>query len=658
MDRPSLVSLFSCILITLCFGIAQPKQYFCSNNGIYSVNSTYSNNLNLLLSSLPSSIAENGIFYNATVGQGPDKVYALALCRGDLPSEKCSSCVNTASQDIKQQCPDKKEALMWTDSNCLVRYANRDIFAKMEEEISSFCVSNPNDFPGDVARFNKTLHDLMAELITQASSGPKKFATGYVNFTKPIYGLVQCTPDISERDCGICLQKGMGEMESCSGGREGGRILSPSCMVWFEVFRFYTAGTVEYPPPSPPPQPPSPPPPAPILPPQPPSPPSPANASPLNETRNKIVIIIVVAVASLVTLITIICALFLWRRMKQKAEICEDDDDEMRMLESLEFNFSTLRIATDEFSNDNKLGQGGFGSVYKGVLPNGQEIAVKRLSGCSTQGEVEFKNEILSLAKLQHRNLVSLVGFCSEGQERILVYEFLGNGSLDKFIFDPIKSTQLNWETRCRIISGIARGILYLHEDSRLRIIHRNLKASNVLLDEEMNPKVSDFGLARQFQPDQTQRITSRVAGTYGYMAPEYAFQNRFSVKSDVFSFGVLVLEIVTGKKNSWLSNSKELELLLIHAWRNWREGTATNLIDETLRGSPVRDVMRCLHIGLLCVQQNVSGRPTMAAVVPMLNSHSWSLPSPSRPAFLLDSNTDTGLPSLKSDSIQGTTYL
>ncbi|KAG6757337.1 hypothetical protein POTOM_037645 [Populus tomentosa] len=575
MDRPSLVSLFSRILIALCFGIAQPQQYFCSNNGTYSVNSTYRNNLHLLLSSLPSSIAENGIFYKATVGQGPDKVYALALCREDLPSEKCSSCVNTTSQGIKKQCPDQKEALLWTDSNCLVRYANRDIFAKMEEEISSFCVSNPNDFSGDFARFNKTLHDLMEELITQASSGPKKFATGYVNFTKPIYGLVQCTPDISERDCGICLQKGMGEMESCAGGREGGRILIPSCIVWFELYRFYIipAGTVDDPLQVPPGA-------APILPPQPPSPPSPANASPLNETRNKIVIIIVAAVAILVTLITIICALFLCRRMKQKVE-----------------------------------------------------------------------------------------SFCSEGQERILVYEFLGNGSLDKFIFDPIKSTQLNWETRCRIISGIARGILYLHEDSRLRIIHRDLKASNVLLDEEMNPKVSDFGLARQFQPDQTQRITSRVAGTYGYMAPEYALQNRFSVKSDVFSFGVLVLEIVTGKKNSWLSNSEELELLLIHVWRNWREGTATNLIDETLRGSPVGDVMRCLHIGLLCVQENVSSRPTMAAVVPMLNSHSWSLPSPSRPAFLLDSNTDTGLPSLESDTgtttqdqstenTQGTAYL
>lgn len=652
MDRPSWVPLFSHVLVTLWFGIAQPQQ-FCSNKGIFSVSSTYSNNLNLLLSSLPSRMAENGIFYKATVGQGPDKFYALALCRGDLPSEKCYSCVNATTQAIKQQCPNQKEAIMWTDSSCLVRYANRDIFTKMEE-IPPFCVSNPNNFSGDFAKFNETLHDLMEKLITQASSG-LKFATGYVSFTKPIYGLVQCIPDISESDCRICLQKGMGEMESCSGGHEGGRILSPSCIVWFDLFRFYEpAGTLDAPlqfPPGP----------APANLTQPPSPPSSANVSPPNQTRNKKVIII--AVASLVTLITIICALFLWRRMKQKVE----NDDDMKRLESLEFNFSTLKIATNEFSNDNKLGQGGFGSVYKGVLPNGQEIAVKRLSGYSSQGEVEFKTEILLMAKLQHRNLVTLVGFCSEGKERILVYEFLVNGSLDKFIFDPIKSTQLNWETRCNIISGTARGILYLHEDSRFRIIHRDLKASNVLLDEKMNPKVSDFGLARHFQLDQTHRITSRVAGTYGYMAPEYALQNRFSVKSDVFSFGVLVLEIVTGKKNSWLSNSDELELLLIHVWRNWREGTATNLIGETLRGSPESDVMRCLHIGLLCVQENVSDRPTMAAVVLMLNSHSWSFPSPSRPAFLLDSNT--GLPPLESDSgttmqdqstenPQGTTYL
>ncbi|KAJ6771391.1 hypothetical protein OIU74_017768 [Salix koriyanagi] len=206
----------------------------------------------------------------------------------------------------------KKEAIMWTDSSCLVRYANRDIFTKMEE-IPPFCVSNPNNFSGDFAKFNETLHGLMEKLITQASSG-LKFATGYVSFTKPIYGLVQCIPDISESDCRICLQKGMGEMESCSGGHEGGRILSPSCIVWFDLFRFYEpAGTLDAPlqfPPGP----------APANLTQPPSPPSPANVSPPNQTRNKNVIIIAVAVASLVTVITIICALFLWRRMKQKVE--------------------------------------------------------------------------------------------------------------------------------------------------------------------------------------------------------------------------------------------------------------------------------------------------------------------------------------------------
>ena len=361
MDHPSRVLLFSHVLITLCFGIAQPQQS-CPNKGTFSVNSTYSNNLNLLLSSLPSRMAENGTFYKATVGQGPDKVYALALCRGDLPSEKCYSCVNATSQGIKQQCPNKKEAIMWTDSICLVRYANRDIFTKMEE-IPFFCVSNQNNFSGDIAKFNETLHDLMEKLITQASSG-LKFATGYVSFTKPIYGLVQCTPDISESDCRICLQKGMGEMESCSGGREGGRILSPSCIVWFELFHFYEpADTLDAPvqfPPGPA-----------NLSPLPPSPSSPANVSPPNKTSkkmgvaffalvqtscsvsyddsmvmsmfgylsnagyilahrrlfnlclnagNKNAIIIAVAVAILVTLVTIICALFLWRRMKQKVE--------------------------------------------------------------------------------------------------------------------------------------------------------------------------------------------------------------------------------------------------------------------------------------------------------------------------------------------------
>ncbi|KAK2980467.1 hypothetical protein RJ640_015990 [Escallonia rubra] len=258
-----------------------------------------------------------------------------------------------------------------------------------------------------------------------------------------------------------------------------------------------------------------------------------------------------------------------------------------------------------------------------GSLQNGQEIAVKRLSRDSGQGDLEFKNEVLLVAKLQHRNLVRLL--------------------------DPTKRGQLDWDRRYKIIGGVARGLLYLHEDSRLRIIHRDLKASNVLLDKEMNPKIADFGMARLFELDETQGDTNRIVGTYGYMAPEYVMHGQFSVKSDVFSFGVLVLEIVSGQKNSCFRIGENVEDLLSYAWKYWREGTDSNLIDPVLRANSgsIRDIKRCIHIGLLCVQENVASRPTMASVVLMLNSFSITLSLPSEPAFFMHSSIDPEIPLL-----------
>ncbi|EYU27843.1 hypothetical protein MIMGU_mgv11b018840mg [Erythranthe guttata] len=243
--------------------------------------------------------------------------------------------------------------------------------------------------------------------------------------------------------------------------------------------------------------------------------------------------------------------------------------DEITALESLQYVFSTIKAATNDFSDNNKLGQGGFGSVYKGKLPNDKEIAVKRLSMNSGQGDVEFKNEVLLLAKLQHRNLVRLLGFAIQGTEKLIVYEFVHNGSLDHFMLDPIKRQCLGWDRRYEIIRGIARGLLYLHEDSELRIIHRDLKLGNVLLDREMNPKIADFGLARLFEQDETQGNTRMVVGTYGYMSPEYIMHGHFSVKSDVFSFGVLVLEITSGQKNSSIKIGDNMEDLLTFAFTN-----------------------------------------------------------------------------------------
>ncbi|GMN49765.1 hypothetical protein TIFTF001_018922 [Ficus carica] len=320
--------------------------------------------------------------------------------------------------------------------------------------------------------------------------------------------------------------------------------------------------------------------------------------------------------------------------------------EEIESAESLQHSFDTIKVATDNFSEANKLGEGGFGPVYRGRLSNGQDIAVKRLSRNSGQGNQEFKTEVSLVAKLQHRNLVRLLGFCLEGNERLLVYEFVPNASLDHFIFDPSKRANLDWERRYKIIGGVARGLLYLHEDSRLRIIHRDLKASNILLDEELHPKISDFGMARLFVVDQTQGNTSRIVGTYGYMAPEYAMHGQFSVKSDVFSFGVLLLEIVSGQKNNCFCHGEHVEDLLSYAWRNWRDGTASNIVDPLVTAGSRSETMRYIHIGRLCVQENVAHRPTMNTVVLMLNSNSLALPVPSQPAFFVHSNIGSNMPS------------
>ncbi|KAI8010644.1 G-type lectin S-receptor-like serine/threonine-protein kinase SD1-1, partial [Camellia lanceoleosa] len=229
------------------------------------------------------------------------------------------------------------------------------------------------------------------------------------------------------------------------------------------------------------------------------------------------------------------------------------------------FDLTVIADSTNNFSINNKLGEGGFGPVYKGTLEGGQEIAVKRLSKNSSQGFDEFKNELICIAKLQHRNLVKLLGCCLQGEETMLIYEYMPNKSLDYFIFDQSQSTLLDWSKRFHIINGIARGLLYLHQDSRLRIIHRDLKASNILLDIDMNPKISDFGIARTFGGNETEANTNRVIGTYGYMSPEYATDGLFSVKSDVFSFGVLVLEIVSGKKNRSFNHPEHRHNLLGH---------------------------------------------------------------------------------------------
>ncbi|WJX15826.1 hypothetical protein P8452_05926 [Trifolium repens] len=583
--------------------------YICdhsNNRGNYTTNSTYHKNLNTLLSTLTSNTQINYGFYNFSHGENLDKVYAIGLCRGDLLPNNCRSCLGSARANLTRTCQNRKEAIFWSqDEKCMLRYSDRLILGIMED-VPMF-VSNNDDDSVDVDLSNEVVNNLLGNLTSRAVKGDSRIKYAASSLPGPkyevIYGLVQCTPDLSETDCNSCLVKSLQQIPSCCKNKIGGRVVRPSCNMRFETsFLFYEPRA------SPPPPPPSPPPPATTG----------SNTTSQGKSKNN--------------------NLRLRRPKKRFEEIQEeeeDGEDKIEISEPLQFNFNTICSATNDFSNSNKLGEGGFGIVYKGRLSNGEEIAVKRLSVNSGQGDSEFKNEVVLVAKLQHRNLVRLLGFCLEGRERVLVYEFVHNKSLDYFIFDQAKRAQLNWELRYKIILGIARGILYLHEDSRLRIIHRDLKASNILLDEEMNPKIADFGMARLFVVDQTQEKTNRIVGTYGYMAPEYAMHGQFSVKSDVFSFGILVLEIVSGTKNSGI---RDTEYLSSFAWRNWKEGTATNIIDPTLNNDSRNEILRCIHIGLLCVQENVTSRPTMASVVVMLNSHSVTLPMPLEPAFHMDS--------------------
>ncbi|KAI4357606.1 hypothetical protein L6164_001544 [Bauhinia variegata] len=309
----------------------------------------------------------------------------------------------------------------------------------------------------------------------------------------------------------------------------------------------------------------------------------------------------------------------------------ENDLDRIAAQEQKVFAYETLASATKNFHPHHKLGQGGFGPVYKGKLDDGREIAVKKLSQSSNQGKKEFMNEAKLLARVQHRNVVNLLGYCAHGNEKLLVYEYVANESLDKLLFKSDRKEQLDWKRRFDIITGIARGLLYLHEDSHNCIIHRDIKASNILLDDKWIPKIADFGMARLFPEDQT-HVNTRVAGTNGYMAPEYVMHGHLSIKADVFSFGVLVLELISGQRNSSFSQG-DAQNLLDWAYKLYKKGRSLEIVDPALASSAVADqVAMCIQLGLLCTQGDPQLRPNMRRVVVMLSRKPGHMDEPTRP--------------------------
>ncbi|RCV43513.1 hypothetical protein SETIT_9G299800v2 [Setaria italica] len=540
----------------------------------------YCDNLRQVAAALPRNTSSSPLhFATAIVGHAPDAVYALAFCRGDVLNDTaCGECVASTFDRIFNVTGGQCYAWDGYYGDCHVFYSSDNIVVfpsnateqNDETPFERWNIKNVTGSAGDVRLIAGLIHELVVETVeAAASAAPRRFATGAMDSgtTFPTIHVMRC-------------------------------FFRYEAYVFYESQPMLRVG---------------------------PSAPTPAIVAKRKRRMSKLWAIPIVAVPLAAAAFLYFIFYSPWLRKYRKGSQ-ELQGEELvwdgKNSEFSVFDFEQVLEATNQFSEENKLGQGGFGAVYKGLFSDGQEIAVKRLASHSGQGFTEFKNEVQLIAKLQHMNLVRLLGCCSQEDEKILVYEYLPNKSLDFFIFDENKRALLDWSKLLAIIVGIAHGLLYLHKHSRLRVIHRDLKPSNILLDSEMNPKISDFGLAKIFSSTNTQaNTTRRVVGTYGYMAPEYASEGIFSIKSDVFSFGVLVLEILSGKRNSGSHQCGDFINLIGYAWQLWEEGRWIDLVDASLTPtSHSTEMMRCTK--LHCY------------VVAMLGSETTIIAEPKQPAY------------------------
>ncbi|KAL2931599.1 Cysteine-rich receptor-like protein kinase 10 [Bienertia sinuspersici] len=593
-----LISFFINILV-----LADPPYWYCPDaNNNRTSNILFQTNVDSLLQSL-SSNASYSKYYNISIKNGNYTTYGHYLCYDYVTLENCKTSINMATQSITRLCPNSTDAMVWEEVSQL-HISNQRFFGKLDTigNINKYnvkVVAEPEKFRSVV---NSSLQDLALKATAYNSSAHAMYATQSVAFSdaERVHSLVQCTLDVSPVDCHRCLQTAIEEVLGSDNYQyRGGRLMSKSCYLRYELYAFYEGKTSE----------------------------EPEDQGSQGTTR----ILGIVLACITAALVGSFVFYFVLRGRKLGKNFHGRD--------SPLYDLASIHAATDNFSEKNKLGEGGFGPVYMGVLQDGSKVAVKRLAITSDQGTEEFRNEVLLIMKLQHKNLVRLLGFCVEGAERLLIYELMPSGGLDSWLYDPQKREQLTWSKQTVIINGIAHGVLYLHEDSRQTIIHRDLKPGNVLLDHDLNPKISDFGNARIYENESDNEAnTITVIGTYGYMAPEYAMDGVYSVKSDVFSFGVILLEIITGRQSIGFHLTGNGPSLQAYVWRLWSQGRWKELKETNLSNDNENDdeFIRCLHIGLLCVQEDPSERPTMSLVVHMLKTENVKLRPPKQPAFSL----------------------
>lgn len=543
-------------------------------------------------------------FGEGTAGSGPDASYGLAQCYGDITSVDCVLCFAAARTNIPA-CFPTTSGRLYLDG-CFMRHENYRFFEEYK---------GPEDrvVCGNGTRKSSAFQESARRAVRQAVAiAPSRggFARGKVEVgaNESAYVLANCWRTLNASSCRACLDNASTSISRCFPLSEG-RVLNTGCFMRYSDVNFLN--------------------------------PEQGNGSSRGTT-----VIIVVTVISFVAALVIGGAIgvYIWwhRKIQQKRRGSNDAGHFIKILEKsgLNFKYSILEKATGSFDGANKLGQGGYGTVYMGVLVDGREVAVKRLFSNHMHRVADFCNEVTIISGMEHKNLIRLLGCSCSGPESLLVYEFLPNKSLDHFIFDPSKGKTLDWPKRYEIIVGTAEGLEYLHENGGTKIIHRDIKASNILLDSRFHARISDFGMARSFQEDES-HISTGIVGTLGYIAPEYLALGRLTEKVDVYSFGVLMLEIVTGRRNNMAQVSTYSDSLLATAWRHFQRGTIEELIDlNILSGNHEEEgikeeVLRVVHIGFLCTQELPSSRPIMSKVLQMLTKRDEGLPVPANPPFL-----------------------
>ncbi|XP_050120293.1 cysteine-rich receptor-like protein kinase 2 isoform X2 [Malus sylvestris] len=532
----------------------------------------------------------------AVTGSGPDNEYGLAQCYGDLSLPDCVLCYDEA-RTVLPQCFPYTGGRIFLDG-CFMRSENYSFYEEFrgsEDRVECGNTTRKSSAFGEAAR------QVVKHAVESAPSN-RGYAKGEVSVSgaanESAYVLADCWRTLDESSCRQCLENASASMLGCLPWSEG-RALYTGCFMRYSDRDFLNKEM--------------------------------GNGS----SRGTTIVIVVSVVSSLVVLVVgVAIGYYIWKhRYIQKKRRAASEKKQFGALfatvnkSKLNFSYEVLEKATNYFHDTNKLGQGGSGSVYKGVLPGGNVVAIKRLFFNTRQWVDHFFNEVNLISGIHHKNLLKLLGCSITGPESLLVYD----SSLYEF---SVKNNvePLRWDLRYKIILGTTEGLAYLHEESKLRIIHRDIKLSNILLDEEFNAKIADFGLARMFPEDKT-HISTAIAGTLGYMAPEYAVSGKLTEKADVYSFGVLAIEVICGRRNnSVLSSSTSI---LHMTWDLYGTCRLREVVDPLLEGKfENEEASRLLQIGLLCVQASAELRPAMSLVVKMLTEN-LEIPQPTQPPFL-----------------------